>query len=137
MKVRLLMAPTAAACAAMFAALTVFACTTVQGTTSVSPTTVAPGGSISATGSGALNSHTYSLFFLDMQSWQDSMGTCMGSGSHKEVNIGGPTTSNGSGALASTPGTIPSNAGASTTALVCWIDSGAANATNDAMITVT
>ena len=137
MKVRLLLAPMAAACAVICAAVTVFACTTVQGTTSVTPTSVAPGGSISATGSGALATHTYSLFFLNFQSWQDSMGTCMGSGSHREVNIGGPTTSNSSGALGSTPGTIPSNASASTTALVCWIDSGAANATNDAMITVT
>lgn len=145
-RMRFLMVPIALG-AVVTLAVTAYACTTVQGSTSVSPTSVAPGGTITATGSGALASHAYNLYFLNFQSWQDSMGTCMaGTGhSNSEIDGGVATTSDSSGGLNLTPsttpnnGTIPSTAQATGTqsALVCWIDSGNMNATNSAMITVT
>jgi hypothetical protein len=139
---RIFLLPLGLIALALAVTATAYACTPggVVGSTTItspagSPPQVEPGDNIAATGSGARPNTAYFLHFLNFASDSDHMMTCHGGGA-PDQRIGGPRTSNSSGAIASTLGTIPATAQSSTDALVCFIDEDTVYATGPALLVV-
>jgi len=156
-----LMVSLAVAAVALSAASVAYACTSVPANSSTTITAIqhntspsslgtsaaAPGDVITATGFATTfgANQSYTLNFLNYQSQQDGMSTCMGGATKggADVVIGGPTNADASGNIPATTGVIPPAGPSSSTstpvqgpALVCFITPGYGVATNSASLNI-